>query len=96
MKKERGEIKRVGDLFEKYRRTLIAPQRTVVVTFCEVVEEVMGYKLDPKRVKYTPHTKTLSIIGGGPLRSEVQMRKDELLAHMKGRLGEKNAPAAIL
>lgn len=96
MKKQRGEIRRVGDLFEKYRRTLIAPQRTVIVTFCEVVEEVVGYKLDPKKVKYAPHTKTLSLIGGGPLRSELHMRREELLAHMKGRLGEKNSPAAIL
>ena len=96
MKKERGEIKRVGDLFEKYKRTLIAPERTVVNVFCEVVEESLGYRIDPKSVKYTPHTRTLALIGKGMVRSEVQMHHDEILAHMKGRLGEKNAPTTLL
>ncbi|MEX0918283.1 MAG: hypothetical protein WDZ93_03970 [Candidatus Paceibacterota bacterium] len=96
MRKGRGEIKKVSDLFEKYRKTLIAPQRTVIITFIEVVDEVIGIKLDQKAVRYAPASRTLSVTAGGPLKSELRLHKDELIAHMKGRLGEKNAPTTIL
>lgn len=96
MRKGSGDIRKLGDLFEKYRKTLVAPQKTVVTTFCEVVEELLNIKIDPKRVRYATGSKTLSLSGGGPLKSEVQLHKNEILAHMKGRLGEKNAPQEIL
>lgn len=96
MRKGRGDIKKVGDLFEKYRRTLIAPERTVITTFTEVVEEVLGFHIVPENVRYNPATRTLSITGGGPVRTEIQMRKDEILAHLRGRLGDRNAPQTIL
>lgn len=97
MKKERGEIRRVSDLFEKYRKTLIAPERTIVSAFVEVVEDVLGFTIDAKRIKYAPHTRTLSLSTlPAAQKSEIQLRKEELLAHMKGRLGEKNAPQTII
>ena len=92
----RGEVKRVGELFEKYRRTLIAPQRTVVTTFVEVVSEVLGVTVSEKIIRYTPGSRTLYLQSGGPLKSEILMHRGEILAHMKGRLGEKNAPETIL
>lgn len=96
MRKGRGEVKKVGDLFEKYRRTLIAPQRTVITTFIEVTEEILGVSLPDKAVTYTPGSKTLSVVAPGPIKSEIRLHYDEILAHMKGRLGEKNAPVTIL
>ncbi len=96
MRKGRGEVKRIGDLFEKYRKTLIAPQKTVIDTFIEVADDVLGVKMRSEWVRYTPGSKTLAIIAPGPVKSEIRLHKDELLAHMKGRLGEKNAPATIL
>lgn len=96
MRKARGEIKKVADLFEKYRRTLVAPERTVVIAFVEVVEDLVGIAVPPEVVRYSPATRTLSVNGAGPLRAEIRMRRDEILAHMKGRLGERNAPTTIL
>lgn len=96
MRKARGEIKKVADLFEKYRRTLIAPERTVITTFVEVVEDVAGITVPPGSVTYKPSTRTLVIKGAGPLKTEIGMRRDEILAHMKGRLGERNAPTTLL
>lgn len=96
MRKGRGEVKRVGDLFAKYKNTLVAPQKTVVLAFTEVVFEVLGIAVDAKVVRYTPHTQTLSIQVSGPLKSEIALHRDEILAHLKGRLGERNAPKTIL
>ena len=96
MRKGRGEIKRVSDLFEKYRKTLIAPQKTVIGAFVEVVDDVLGIKLKPESVRYAPGSKTLSVATHGPLKSEIRLHKDELITHLKGRLGEKNAPTTIL
>lgn len=96
MRKGRGEIKKIGELFEKYQRSLIAPQKTVIKTFIEVVYEVLEFEVAYDSVSYTPHTKTLSLRSKGPLKSEVMLHKDEILTHMKGRLGPKNAPTTIL
>lgn len=93
----RGDgTKKIGNLFEKYRRTLRAPQKTVIISFHEVVRELLDIEIDEKRVRYSPGSRTLSISGGGPLKSEVQLHKDDILAHLKGRLGEHNAPKEIL
>lgn len=92
----RGEgVKRLGSLFAKYQKTLKAPQASVVKVFCEVAEEVVGLKIAPKQVVYKTHTKLLSLVGGGPVRSELLLHKAEVLAHLKGRLGE-SAPKDII
>lgn len=96
MRKGRGEIVKLGDLFEKYRKTLQAPEKTVITCFCEVVTDVIGVNVPPKNVRYTVYSKTLSVTVAGPLKSEIQLRKEEILTHMKGRLGEKSAPQEIL
>ena len=96
MRKGRGEIKKVGDLFEKYKKTLKAPQGTVIEAFREVLSELLSIEISKDKVKYSPATKTLSVTQGGPLRSEIRLHQEEILAHMKGRLGEKSAPNKIL
>lgn len=83
-------------MFEKYKKTLVAPESSVIEVFLEVVEDVLGIKVKKDIVKYVPGTKTLSILGAGSLRSEVKMREEEILTHLKGRLGEKSAPKKIL
>lgn len=96
MRKTRGEIKKVGDLFEKYKKTLKAPQGSVIKVFIEVADEVLGISIKKGYVSYSPQSKTISLVSGGPLKSEIYLHKEEILAHMKGRLGEKNAPKTIL
>ena len=92
----RGEIKKVSSLFEKYKRVLIAPEGTVINAFIEVVEDLFGIKCSRSQLSYNPATKTLSLQGVGVLRSELKLREQEILNHLKGRLGEKGAPRLIL
>lgn len=90
------DVKKASDLFEKYRKTLKAPERSVVNTFCEVVEDLIAIPLRPEQVSYTPATKVIALTAGGPLRSEIKLHKEEILAHLKGRLGTHNAPREII
>jgi len=93
----RGEnIKKVGDLFAKYKQRLVAPEASVVNAFVEVVQELLELDINPKKVSYNPATKVISINGGGPLKSEIKLNQQDILIHLKGRLGEKSAPKSII
>lgn len=87
---------KLGDLFEKYKKTLKAPQGVVIDCFIEVTEDVIGLRIAKESVSYAVHTKTLSARVSGPLKSEIKLRKKEILTHMKGRLGDQGAPVEIL
>lgn len=96
MQKQRGELKKASDLFEKYRKVLIAPERTVINAFLEVVDDLLSIKFSSDKLRYNPDTKTLSFVGAGLLKSEIKMHETEILAHLKGRLGERSVPRLIL
>ena len=91
-----GETIKVGTLFEKYKQKLRAPESSVVEAFCEVVEELLQITVKPETVTYTPATRTLALAAAGPLKSEVKLREGEIITHLKGRLGVKNAPQVIV
>lgn len=86
----------ITDLFEKYKRTLRAPQGVVVDAFIEVVEDVLSFKIPKERVRYTVGTKTLSVQVSGALKTEIKLHEEEILTHLKGRLGQASAPKQIL
>lgn len=88
-------IKPLGDLFAKYKN-LKAPQQHVVSTFVEVVEDVLEITLKNEFVRYTPHSKTLSVTAPSPIKSELLLHKQEILTHVKGRLGPTNSPKDII
>lgn len=93
----RGEgIKHITDLFETYRKRLVAPKRSVIDAFCEVVKDIQGFDIDATLVSYTPGAKTLALRAKGPIKTEILLRKEEILVHLKGRLGERNAPRDII
>lgn len=96
MRKGRGEIIKLSDLFEKYKKILKAPQGVIIDSFVEVTEDIIGIKIAKEQISYTVHTRTLSVRVSGPLKSEIKLRKKEILAHMKGRLGDQSAPIEIL
>ena len=96
MRKGRGEITKLSTLFEKYKKTLKAPQGIVIDCFTEVVSELLHIEIAKESVSYTVFNKTLRVRLSGPLRSEIALRKKEILAHMKGRLGEQSAPTEII
>lgn len=93
----RGEgIKHITNLFDSYRTRLIAPKRTIIEAFIEVVSDLYGFTVGAEEIAYTPATRTLSLRSPGPLKTEVLLRKEEILAHLTGRLGQKNAPKDIV
>lgn len=93
----RGEgIKKLSNLFDKYKNTLIAPERSVKQVFCEVVKDLYGWDVPFEVITYTPSSKTLSIQSSGALKSEIQIHHQEIITHMKGRLGERSAPKKII
>lgn len=96
MRKGRGEITKLSSLFEKYKKLLKAPQGVVIESFIEVVDDVIGIKVAKEQISYTVHSRTLSVRVSGPLKSEIKLRKKEILTHMKGRLGDQSAPLEIL
>lgn len=96
MRKGRGEITKVSTLFEKYQKILKAPQGSVISCFKDVVSELIQIDIAKENITYNVFNKTLSVRAGGPLKSEIKLRKKEILNHMKGRLGEQSAPLDIL
>jgi hypothetical protein len=87
---------KIGDLFEVYKKRFRAPQRSVIDAAIEVVYDLFGVVLERKHFSYTPHTKTLTIKTSGMLKTELSLRKEEVLTHLKGRLGAQSAPQHIL
>ncbi len=92
----RGELKQLSALFSKYKEILIAPESTVIDAFLEVVEDMFEIKLDKKFVRYTTSTKTLSVTGYGPFKMELKLHEKEIISHIVGRIGKKNAPERII
>lgn len=91
-----GELKKVSDLFAKYKNTLRAPQESVESACREVVEDLYAVKLKPEAVSYTPGTRVLHLRTHATIRQELLMHKQEILNHLKGRLGEKSAPKDVI
>ena len=96
MRKGRGEITKLSTLFEKYKNTLRAPESSVIDGFRDIVLELIKIEIPKTKVRYKVHSKTLSTTLSGPLKSEIALRKKEIIIHLKGRLGEQNAPVDII
>lgn len=95
MKTRRGEIIKVADLFEKYKKVLRAPQSSVIKEVIEVISDITGVELTPKFIKYAVHSKTVSITAPAVLKQEIKLHQDEILIHLKARLGEASVPKII-
>jgi hypothetical protein len=94
--KRRGEVTSVKDLFSKYKLLLTPPQKTVEMEVIRVVGECVGLRLAEGQVAYTVSTRTVNLQVSGMIKQEVKIKQQEILAELKRRLGEKNAPVHIL
>lgn len=96
-KKKRGQgIVKVADLFEKYRKTLTAPQGVVVTAFQEVIFDLLGVRIEKEQCNYQVGSKTLSVQVPGMIKSEIKLQKKLILQKMAEKLGAKSAPTEIL
>lgn len=96
MTKRSGDIKSLGSLFQIYKERLVAPQKSVTDAALEVIRDVTGITLLPHTCTYTPGTRTLKINASAMIRQELKRQEPEILAHLKGRLGERSVPKIML
>ena len=95
--KQRGQgIKKVSDLFLKYKNTLRAPQGSVIAAFIVVVDDLFSVALTRSQCSYSLSSRTLSVKVSGMIKSEITLKKKEILMRMVDILGEKSAPKEIL
>lgn len=96
MLKRRGEITAVKDLFEKYRKTLQAPQKTVELEGIRVIGELTNLKLKEEQIEYTVSTRVLAIKASSLIKQEIKIKNKAILDELKKRLGSKSSPQTIL
>ncbi len=90
------KMKQIGDLFERYRIRIKAPQASVEKVCVEVINEVTGYSITVKQVTYTVATRTLSIQVPSILKSELKFHYSIILKTIETRLGVEGSPKVIL
>ena len=91
-----GNLKKVSDLFEAYRKRLRPPQQSVLRVFVEVVDELLSIQLEVEKLEYSVVSKTIHLKVPSAVRSELKLHEKELLAHLKARLGELAAPEHLV
>lgn len=96
MLKRRGEIVAVKDLFEKYRKILHAPQKTVEIEAIKVIGEISNLKLREDQVEFNVKTKVLFIKASGLIKQEIKIKNNLILIELKKSLGGKSSPTTIL
>jgi hypothetical protein len=96
MFKRKGEITAVKNLFEKYKRTLQAPQKTVELECIRVVGEFFNIKLKEEQVEYVVSTRVLFIKAPSLIKQELKLKNNQILEELKKRLGAKSSPQTLL
>lgn len=96
MLKKRGEVVPVRDLFEKYRKNLKAPQKTVEIETVRVIGELLNLKIKEELISYTPSNRTLVLHVPSLLKQEIKLRQNEVLSELNSRLGDKSCPTTLL
>jgi len=88
-------MKHIGNLFEKYRLTIKAPQGSVETEAVAVIEKVTGFKLKKVQVVYTVSTKTLSLNIPSILKTEVLFKREQILNELQKNLGKDSSPQVL-
>ena len=86
----------ISGLLDVYKKRLRAPQKTVIVAFCDAVVRVMGVTLETRLVRYTPTSQTIVLSTSGMMKQEIKMREAEILAAIAKDIGQKNTPQRIV
>lgn len=90
------KMKAIGDLFEKYRNKIKAPQGSVKKRCVLVIKEVTGFDIKIEEMEYTVSTRTLYLKVPSILKSELKFHHKKILTQLKQDLGEEVAPKFIV
>lgn len=88
--------KPLNALLEKYRTRIRAPQKRIVEVFQHIAEQEIGVHIDTKYITYQVRDKNIFLTCPSLLKSEVSMKKRDILTRMKDILGERDAPQNII
>lgn len=88
-------MKRLGDLFERYRTHFKAPQATIEKEFINVVKDVTGFTLSANQVTYTVSTRTISLQAPSLIKSELKFHHTAILQKLVEQLGKDGSPKVI-
>lgn len=88
-------MKRVGDLFEKYRTKFKAPQASVKKECIVVIKEVSGFDILIEQIEYSVSTKTISLQVPSVIKNELKFHHSKILLILSEKLGNNNAPKII-
>lgn len=86
MTKQRGELTKLGSLFEKYERLLVPPQASVEKEIIRVIADVCGRTLTREQVVYTVATKSAYLRAPSLLKSEILRFRAEILERLASEL----------
>lgn len=89
-------MKRIGDLFDRYKKHFKAPQASVEKECAAVITELTGFIIEPTQVTYTVSTRTISLRVPSVLKSELRLQHPRILAELENRLGKDGCPKVIL
>ena len=89
------KMKSISSLFDRYKKVLKAPQGSVEKVFIKVVTETMGFELQQSQISYHVPTRTMHLAVPSLLKSEIKLKKTELLSLLTSELGD-GAPVEII
>ncbi len=88
-------MKKIGDLFDKYRTRIKAPQASVEKECIQVIKEVTGFELTNNQVTYTVSTRSICLHVPSVLKTELRFHNTAILQKLQDRLGKDGCPNII-
>lgn len=88
-------MKKIGDLFEKYRKHFKPPQASVEKECVRVIKEVTGFDVSLEQLEYKVNSRTLNLKVSSLLKSELRFHHQAIIDLLKERLGSETAPKNI-
>lgn len=88
-------MKLIGDLFERYRTRIKAPQASVEKECAAVITKVTGFTVSVEQINYTVSTRTISLQVPSILKSELRFKQQQILQELENRLGKDGCPKII-
>ncbi|MCA9356956.1 hypothetical protein H6784_03780 [Candidatus Nomurabacteria bacterium] len=88
-------MKKIGDLFERYKKHFKAPQASVEKECVLVIKEITGFDVSFDQIEYTVSTRSLYLKVPSILKSELKFHHPSILKLLVERLGVDVAPKNI-
>ncbi len=85
----------LSKFFEVYKNRLRPPQASIEKRMVECIREVTGIELQPNQIHYSVPTKTITLAIPSILKTEIKAQEEQILAHFKKVVTNRDAPVYI-